>query len=141
MIIGNPSVNKHHQILKVVFDGNKHLKHVLSQDEIKDMTLIENRFPLTKLPVCGHCEKLGMWSNENGRPIGVCRSCGTITRNPITYSTYLSSKMDVDETGDTFRSMLQVEKNLEERKRFLYLHEFKNIERDVKHGKKNSNYT
>jgi hypothetical protein len=122
----NESVAKHHNILKYVFNGNKHLKHVLSDEDIKQMTLIENRFPLTKLPVCGHCEKLGLWSRgSKGEPVGVCRVCGTITKHPITYSTYLSKKMDVDPTGDTFRRMLNTEKKREEKKRILYLHDFK----------------
>lgn len=113
---------QHNQIIKCVFDGNKHLKHVLSDQEILDLTMIEQRFPLTKLPVCGHCERLGLWHKDsNGKPIGYCKKCGTITRKPITYSTYLASKMDVDATGETFRSMLLVEKEAENYKRMVYL--------------------
>lgn len=115
---------QHNQIIKVVFDGNKHLKHVLSSQEIKDLTMIENRFPLTKLPVCGHCEKLGLWSQSGGKPIGICKSCGSITKSPITYSTYLASKMDVDQTGDTFRSVNSRSKKMDEYNRKVYLHKF-----------------
>lgn len=122
----NPSVAKHHNILKVVFDGNKHLKHVLSDEDIRQMTLIENRFPLSKLPVCGHCEKLGLWSKGiKGEPVGICRVCGTITKHPITYSTYLASKMDVDSTGDTFRRMASIDKKMDDFNRKVYLHKFK----------------
>jgi hypothetical protein len=113
---------EHNQIIKCVFDGNKHLKHVLSDQEIIDLTMIEQRFPLTKLPVCGHCERLGFWHKDlNGKPIGYCKKCGTITKKPITYATYLASKMDVDATGETFRSMLLAEKAAEEYKRMVYL--------------------
>jgi hypothetical protein len=120
------SVKKHHEIIKVVFNGNKHLKHVLDNKEIRQMTVIENRFPLTKLPVCGHCEKLGLWSKGlKDEPIGVCKSCGAITKHPITYSTYLASKMDVDETGDTFRRMDTFQKKLDKFNRNVYLHKFK----------------
>jgi hypothetical protein len=115
---------QHNQIIKVVFDGNKHLKHVLSSQEIKDLTMIENRFPLTKLPVCGHCEKLGLWSQSDGKPIGICKSCGSITKSPITYSTYLASKMDVDQTGDTFRSVDMLSKKIDDFNRKVYLHKF-----------------
>lgn len=89
-------INEHHELIKVCFDGNKHLKHVLSQEEIKTMTMIENRYPLTQLPVCGHCEKLGMWGRGM---VGICRECGTITKNPVNYATYLASGYDLDATG------------------------------------------
>lgn len=121
------STVKHHAIIKVIFDGNKHLKHVLDNDEIKQMTLIENRFPLTKLPVCGHCEKLGLWGKDSitKKPIGVCKSCGSITQTPITYSTYLASRMDVDETGHTFRSLANIDKKVDNYNRNVYLHKFR----------------
>lgn len=97
------TVQQHNEIVKICFDGNKHLKHVLSMDEIRQMTLIENRFPLTKLPICGSCERLGLWS------VGMqctCKHCGTITKNPITYSSYLASGYDVDPTGATAKSVM-----------------------------------
>jgi hypothetical protein len=123
----NMSTKKHHDIIKVIFNGNKHLKHVLSSEEVRQLTLVENRFPLTKLPVCGHCEKLGLWSKDSitKRPIGVCKSCGSITQQPITYSTYLASKMDVDPTGDTFKRMLVTERKIDNYKRAVYLHKFR----------------
>jgi hypothetical protein len=121
------STVKHHDIIKVIFNGNKHLKHVLDNKEIEQMTLIENRFPLTKLPVCGHCEKLGLWSKDSitKKPIGICKSCGAITQTPITYSTYLASKMDVDKTGHTFRRMAGLDKKIDNYNRAVYLHKFK----------------
>jgi len=124
------SIAKHHDIIKVVFDGNKHLKHVLSNEEIRTMTLTEDRFPLTKLPVCGHCEKLGLWSRDalTKKPIGICKSCGSITKSPVTYSSYLASKMDVDKTGKTFRGLLNVQKKIDGYNRFVFLHKFKNLD-------------
>lgn len=98
------TIGQHNQLVKICFSGNKHLKHVLSNDEIKNMTLLEERFPLTKLPVCGNCEKLAMWGRDMQ---GVCRSCGTITKNPITYSNYLASGYDIDATGQTAKNILQ----------------------------------
>lgn len=98
------TIKEHNNLIKICFNGNKHLKHVLSQEEVKNMTVIENRFPLTKLPVCGSCEKLGMWSTGM---IGICRSCGTITKKPITYSSYLASGYDVDATGATAKQILK----------------------------------
>jgi len=100
---------EHHKLLKICFDGSKHLKHVLSDEHIRQMTMIENRWPLTKLPVCGHCEKLGYWHQEDGHLVGACPKCGTITKNPVTYSTYLASGYDVDATGETARAILDDE--------------------------------
>ncbi|MGL6281819.1 MAG: hypothetical protein ACRC2J_05380, partial [Microcoleaceae cyanobacterium] len=89
--------------------------------DIVQMCLIEGRFPLTKLPVCGHCEMLALWHRDplTQKIIGVCKSCGAITKNPVSYSTYLASKMDVDQTGDTFRKMAILDKNRDTWKRFI----------------------
>jgi hypothetical protein len=132
------SVKEHNNIINVVFDGNKHLKHVLSDQEIVQMCLIEGRFPLTKLPVCGHCEMLGLWHTDSltKKIIGVCRSCGAITKHPVSYSTYLASKQDVDETGDTFRRMAMVDKKKDVWNRFIYLPEFDTNGRMIEDGSK-----
>lgn len=106
------TTEQHNNIVKVCFDGNKHLNHVMSNKEIQNMTLIENRFPLTKLPVCGSCEKLALWSKGMQ---ATCRSCGTITKRPITYSTYLASGMDVDGTGTTAKKVLVGRQELAEK--------------------------
>lgn len=95
-------IGEHNKLINIVFNGNKHLNHVMNNDEIRQMTLIEGRYPLTRLPVCGHCEGLAMWA-KGGQAI--CRKCGTITKNPVTYSSYLASGMDVDPTGATFRGI------------------------------------
>lgn len=116
-------IKDHNDIIKIVFNGNKHLKHVMSDPEIRQMTFIENRWPATKSPVCGHCEKLGLWSKDTltNKPIGVCKSCGTITKNPVTYATYLASKMDVDATGHTFRSIALADREKDNENREIYL--------------------
>lgn len=95
-------IGDHNKLISVVFDGSKHLKHVLNNEEVRNMTMIEGRYPLTKLPVCGGCEGLAYWS-RGGQ--ATCRKCGTITKNPITYSSYLASGYDVDPTGETFRGV------------------------------------
>ena len=95
-------IDEHNQLIKVIFEGNSHLNHVLSNDEVRQMTIIENRYPLTRLPVCGSCEGLAYWGKGM---VGVCRKCGTITKKPITYSSYLASGYDVDQTGATFRKV------------------------------------
>lgn len=102
------TIGKHNQLIKIMLGGsNKHLNHVLTDEAIKSMTLIESRYPITRLPVCEHCEKLGMW-NKDG--FGVCRACGTITKNPITYSQYLSMGYDIDATGATAKSVFEEKK-------------------------------
>lgn len=120
---------QHNDIIKVIFNGNKHLKHVLSQKEIEEMTMIEGRFPLTKLPVCGHCEKLGLWHRDHltKKIVGVCKDCGAITKEPITYSSYLASKMDVDETGRTFKNLSRLDRHRDYINRNVYLPKFNNI--------------
>lgn len=98
------SIEQHNNLVKICFDGNKHLQKVLDNEQIKNMTMIESRFPLTKLPVCGHCEGLAMWSKNR---TATCTKCGTITKNPITYSSYLASGYDVDSTGNTAKKVLK----------------------------------
>ncbi len=80
------------------------------------MCLIENRYPLTRLPVCGSCERLAMWSKDNH---AICRTCGTITKQPITYSSYLASGYDIDATGDTAKRVLNFEKEMKKRQYIL----------------------
>lgn len=125
-----PTEKRHNDLIAYHFDGNKHLKHVLSVDEIKDMTLIEGRFPLTKLPVCAHCEKLGLWTKDflTKKPCGYCKACGSYTKSPVTYSTYLAQKMDIDATGASFRQMLDVDKKQEDYKRMVYLPDFTRLD-------------
>lgn len=121
---------QHNQLIKVVFDGNKHLKSVLNDKQITQMTLIEGRFPLTKLPVCGHCEKLGLWHKDSitGKPVGYCKACGTYTKSPVTYSSYLARGYDVDKTGDNFKKMSIVEKKRQDYARSVYLPDFSRLE-------------
>lgn len=112
----------HNQLIKIMFDGSKNLKHVLSTEEIYKMTMIENRFPLTKLPVCSACERLAYWGKGMQ---GICKHCGTITKAPITYSSYLASGYDVDPTGQTAKTVMQSEMQ----KRELILPEYINLDR------------
>jgi NADH pyrophosphatase NudC (nudix superfamily) len=98
------NVKEHNELIKIVFDGNKHLQHVMTSEQIKKMTMYEGRYPLTRMPVCGHCERLAYWYNENA----YCPECGTVTKKPITYSSYLASGYDVD-TGIA-KQMLDKEK-------------------------------
>lgn len=123
------TTKEHNEIIKIVFDGNKHLKHVMSDDQIRQMTMIEGRWPVTQSPVCGHCERLGLWHKDSlGRKVGVCKSCGTTTLKPITYSTYLASGYDVDKTGATFRSIYLKDRAKDEINRLIYLPDYRRIE-------------
>lgn len=103
------TISEHNQLLKVVLDGSKHLKHVLTNETVRTMTMLEGRYPLTRLPVCGHCEKLALWGPGG---VGVCQTCGTITKRPVTYAEYLASGYDIDETGETARRALQEQKEV-----------------------------
>ena len=103
------NIKDHNNLVKVMFDGNKHLKHVMTSEQIKKMTIYEGRYPLTRMPVCVGCEKLAYWNEDNA----YCPHCGTITKKPVTYSSYLASGYDVDK-GIAGKML-----DLDKRKRFL----------------------
>ena len=87
------NIKDHNTLMKIVFDGNKHLKHVMTADEVQKSVHLENRYPLSRMPVCGHCERLALWTRNKQ---AFCEYCGTYTRTPVTYSSYLASGYDVD---------------------------------------------
>lgn len=99
-------IAEHNNLIKVVFDGSKHLKHIMSAEQAAKVSAIEGRYPLSRMPVCGHCEKIGLWHRGG---TAYCPVCGTYTKHPITYSTYLASGYDIDKT--TARWMLEKEQN------------------------------
>ena len=121
---------EHNNLILYNFKDNKHLQKVLTNKEIVDMTVIEGRFPLSKLPVCNHCEELGLWTKDplTGKPAGYCKKCGTLSKKPVTYSTYLARGYDVDKTGDTFRRMAIVDKKMDSYKRHVYLPDFNRLD-------------
>jgi len=118
---------QHNKLIIKCYEGNPHLKHVLTNTDINRIAMLEGRYPITKFPVCSHCERLGLWTQVDGIPSGYCEICGTYTRNPMTYSEYLSKGFDVDETGETFRKMSKVDKELREKNKLFYLPEYKTI--------------
>jgi Zn ribbon nucleic-acid-binding protein len=119
------TINQHNNLLLKVFDENKHVKHVLKNEDIKRMAVVEGRFPFSKLPVCNHCEKLGMWHRDSlGNPVGFCNACGTISKKAMTYSEYLAKGLDIDETGANFRALAQKDKDKEKANRIVYLPEY-----------------
>lgn len=101
--------DKSNNLLKIILGSGNHLKHVLTNEMIAKMTVLEGRFPLTKLPVCGHCEKLAMWGKDG---CGICPDCGTITTKPLTYAEYLADGYDIDATGETARAVCQTQKKV-----------------------------
>jgi len=114
------NTKEHNNLIAKCYEGNPHLKHVLTVEDINKMSMIEGRFPLTRLPVCSHCEKLGMWSHDaNNEAVGICLACGSITRRPMTYSEYLAKGYDVDKTGENFRKMAQTDKDFRENTKLI----------------------
>jgi hypothetical protein len=86
------------KIYKCVAGERLHGRHFLTGDLVRKMTLIENRYPLAKLPMCGYCERAGLWTHTaDGKMAGYCETCGTTTTNPITYAEYLSQGHDLPE--------------------------------------------
>lgn len=126
-------VKEHNNLIYKCYEGNPHIKHILLNDDINRIAMIEGRFPLTKFPVCSHCESLGLWhTDKNNKEVCVCTKCGTYTKNPMTYSEYLATGYDVDKTGETFRNTLKKDRDLRKRKELLYLPEYNNIGKGAK---------
>lgn len=87
---------KNRDFLKISYN-DKHIKHCLSVEKVNEMTQVEKRYPMARLPVCNHCEALALWSRplEDGRATGTCLKCGTITIDPINLAEYLVSGYDL----------------------------------------------
>ena len=95
--IQNDKIND--DILKIS-TNDKHMKHILTNKRVEEMTMVQKVFPITGLPVCGHCEGLGFWGkvkvgNNMGTKTGTCWMCGTVTLNPVTYGEYLVAGYDL----------------------------------------------
>ena len=85
------------KIIKCV-EQSSHGRHILTSDMVKRMAFIEARYPAARLPVCGGCERLALWSkNAGGEGVGVCEKCGTITAGPVTYGEYLAMQYGIKE--------------------------------------------
>lgn len=100
-------IKAHNKLMAIVFGNTKYFNHIMQDDEIRTMTMLEGSCPVTRQPVCGRCEQLALWHKINGEPVGICKKCGTITKNPVTYATYLASGFDIDPTGMTAREALK----------------------------------
>lgn len=97
--------------------NNKHIQHVLSVDRINEMTQIEQRYPITRLPVCNHCEALALWSktkvDNQIKRTATCLKCGYITYEPITYAEYLVSGYDLpDSMNSEQKEEIKVKRSL-----------------------------
>ena len=93
--MGDNTTQQVKDIIKLSYN-NKHIKHILSDKKINEMTQLEQRYPLTRLPVCNHCEALGLWGfTKMQEPAGYCQKCGTITVDPISYAEYLINGYDL----------------------------------------------
>jgi hypothetical protein len=97
------NIPEHNVFLYKVMHDQKHFKHILTNDDITRMTMVEQRYPISKLPVCGHCERLAYWGKGL---IAVCPHCGTTTLNPITLAEYYLQGYDLD--GATGEDRAQV---------------------------------
>ena len=65
-------------IIKLSYN-DKHIVHVLSNEKVNEMTQLSQRYPITRLPVCNHCEALGLWRfTKMKEPAGYCEKCGTM---------------------------------------------------------------
>lgn len=108
-------IKNHNKLIKMSLGHNKHLNHVMTSGEIRKVTAIENSYPLTRMPVCNHCEKLAYW-NHGG---AWCPSCGTYTKTPITYSSYLASGFDIETGTGTKVGIAKRMMELNKRKKIL----------------------
>lgn len=110
-------MTNNHVLIKVMKDS-PHLKHILTNEKVRQMCLIEDRYAFTKLPVCSGCERLGLWTR--GKRC-YCEICGTYTHNPRTYAEYLTEGCDIDSTGHTFKALSQKQKTKIAKDRILYI--------------------
>lgn len=95
------SIAEHNDEIRTIFQSNKHYRHILTVDKINEMANIEKRYPVSKFPVCGHCERTGLWGKDKvtKKPACYCSACGTVTKNPITLSEYYIQGYDIDGAG------------------------------------------
>lgn len=105
------TIAEHNNLIKICFDGSKHLKHIMTVSEGAKTVAVENRYPLTRLPVCGGCERLAYWHHNK---TAWCKHCGTVTQQPITYANYLACGYDIDATGATAKLVLDKERQKRE---------------------------
>lgn len=84
------SYAKTNKIYKCILGDQPFYKHFLTGPMLRKMTAIENRYPITQVPVCAYCEKGAMWTQTaSGEMAGYCENCGTTTVHPVTLSEYL----------------------------------------------------
>lgn len=87
------TIREHNRLIRVMFGGTKHFRHVLTMDDLAKLNRLEERYPYSRRPVCEHCESLAYW-DKGGEAF--CPKCGTITHNPITLSEYYVKGYDLD---------------------------------------------
>jgi len=89
-------VDKNDNLIKISY-ANTHIRHCLSVEKVHEMTQVEKRYPIARLPMCNHCEAVALWSpmTGDGKRTGTCLNCGTVTIDPITFSEYLVAGYDL----------------------------------------------
>lgn len=87
------TIREHNHLMRCVLGNTKHFKHILTRDDLSRITGLEKRYPVSRRPVCEHCESVGWW--RKGKAC-FCPTCGTITKHPITLSEYYIKGYDLD---------------------------------------------
>jgi hypothetical protein len=90
------TIAQHNKLMKVMLGAGSHYKHILTNDAVARITNMENRFAMSKMPVCASCERLGLWHTGH---TCYCKVCGTVTQNPITLAEYSVQGYDMDKRG------------------------------------------
>jgi hypothetical protein len=86
------------RLFKCINGDKSHFRHMLTNDTVRLMTMIEGRCSVAKQPMCGWCERVALWNRgSDGRPVAYCHVCGSTTSNPITYAEYLANGYDIPE--------------------------------------------
>lgn len=87
---------RENKLYKVINGSRSHYRHMLTDDTVRRMTMVENRCSVAKQPMCGFCERVALWNRgPDGRPVAYCHACGSTTLNPITYAEYLANGYDL----------------------------------------------
>ena len=94
---------KENNFIKIYTGGTKHNRRMMSEKDVFTIQGVMHQVPLIAQPICEHCERLGIWDWDidmwgKPRPLCFCETCGTITKNPLTYGEYLANGYDIPST-------------------------------------------
>jgi hypothetical protein len=103
MATNDNEIRKSNNLIKIFTGGTSHNRRLLTNNDIMTIHNVEVHVPIISQPICEHCERIVIWSQTRGTfgeviPLGMCKYCGTITKNPMTYGEWLAAGHDIPNT-------------------------------------------